>query len=208
MTATMRDAGRPLTALDVIYGRRSVRSYVQTPLPASTVRALIDAAVQAPTAMLRQPWSFVVVQDAWVLAHISKHAKQLLLEQEQVATTRGAQPEHERRLHDAFFARLDDPAFNIFYNAPALIVICTHQQDPFAVGDCWLAAENLMLAASALGLGSCCIGAAVGALNSSEVRTLLRIPADVHAVAPIVVGVPLGGAAPVSRREAEIISWR
>ena len=39
----------------VIYGRRSVRSYARKPLDASTIRALLDAAVQAPTAVHEQP---------------------------------------------------------------------------------------------------------------------------------------------------------
>jgi nitroreductase len=54
---------RPLSALDAIYTRRSVRSYTSQRIDASTVRALLDAAVQSPTAMLEQPRAFVVVQD-------------------------------------------------------------------------------------------------------------------------------------------------
>jgi nitroreductase len=69
------------------------------------------------------------------------------------------------------------------------------------------AAENLMLAATALGLGACCIGAAVDTLNTSHVKAMLRIPADVHAVAPIVVGVPAGCTKPAARAEPEIVSW-
>jgi nitroreductase len=65
-----------------------------------------------------------------------------------------------------------------------------------------------MLAAAALGLGTCCVGAAVPALNTAEVKAVLRIPADVHAVAPIIVGVPAGTVAPAARREPQVISWR
>jgi nitroreductase len=50
MRTAMIPAERPLSALDVIFGRRSVRSYVAKPLEASTVRALLDAAVHAPLA--------------------------------------------------------------------------------------------------------------------------------------------------------------
>ena len=50
--------------------------------------------------------------------------------------------------------------------------------------DCWLAAENLMLAATAKGLGTCCIGFAVGILNTEEVKRELGIPEDGAAVAP------------------------
>jgi nitroreductase len=50
----------------------------------------------------------------------------------------------------------------VFYDA--LIVIGARRRGPVVVADCWLAAENLMLAVCALGPGTCCIGSAVPAL--------------------------------------------
>ena len=204
MATVAKSIERPLTALDVIYGRRSVRSYARKPLDASTIRALLDAAVQAPTAVLEQPWLFAVVEDPRVLACISDHAKALLSQEEPQAPGDG----QAAIVRGAFRKRLEEPAFNLFYEAPALVVICARRPNPFVVADCWLAAENLMLAATALGLGSCCIGAATRALNSPEIKALLRLPADVQAIAPIVVGTPTGIAAPVPRREPNIIWWR
>jgi len=197
---------RPLSALDAIYGRRSVRAYTPHTLEHSTVRALIDAAVQAPTAMLEQPWLFVVVQDRQALRRLSDHV--------QAAWAHEAIPKSERHagrgssLHGEFIKRLEDPEFNVFHDAGTLIVICARRLDPLVVADCWLAAENLMLAATALGLGTCCIGAAAAALNGADSKAALGMPADVHAVAPIVVGVPSGGARPVSRAEPTILSWK
>jgi nitroreductase len=74
--------------------------------------------------------------------------------------------------------------------------------------DCWLAAENLMLAACALGLGSCVIGAALPAFKTADAREELGLPRASFAVAPIVIGVPSGTAdrAP-ARRQPEVI-WR
>ena len=197
---------RPLSALDAIFGRRSVRAYAPQRLEQSTVRALLDAAVQAPTAMLEQPWLFAVVQDPELLRRLSGSVK--------ATWARAAVPKSERRagrasgLHAEFIERLQDPAFDVFYGAGTLIVICARRMDAFVVADCWLAAENLMLAATALGLGTCCIGAAAEALNSAEMKAAVGIPADVHAVAPIVVGVPEGSPAPVPRREPAIVSWK
>ena len=79
---------------------------------------------------------------------------------------------------------------------------------PFVAADCWLAAENLMLAACALGLGTCCIGSAIPTLNSPDVKAELGIPSDVEAVAPIIVGVPSGAATAVSRKDPEILYWK
>jgi nitroreductase len=74
--------------------------------------------------------------------------------------------------------------------------------------DCWLAAENLMLAACLLGLGTCCIGSAVPVLNSPETKSELAIPADVEAIAPIIVGVPSGPPVEVLRKDPLILSWK
>jgi nitroreductase len=76
------------------------------------------------------------------------------------------------------------------------------------VADCWLAAENLMLAAYGLGLGTCCIGFAVPVLNTPEVKTELGIPPEASAVAPIIVGVAREKPVPVSRKPPEILCWK
>src|SRR5512134_1127628 len=80
------------------------------------------------------------------------------------------------------------------------IAVCRRQEGRFADADCWLAAENLMLAATARGLGTCCIGFAVGVLNEPDVRRELGIPAQGAAVAPIILGTPRGAPAGVSRQ--------
>jgi nitroreductase len=199
-------AERPLSALDAIYGRRSVRSYTLETLEPSTVRALLDAAVQAPTAMLEQPWVFVVVQDRYLLRRLSDHVKATWVH-EAVA------PEERRHgsgsaLHAEFIRRLEEPTFDVFHEAGTLVVIGARRMDPLVVADCWLAAENLMLAACALGLGTCCIGAAVGALNAPDIKAMLGVPADVHAIAPIVVGVPAGAPLASPRAAPEIVAWK
>ena len=197
---------RPLSALDVIFSRRSVRAYSGERLDKDTVLALLDAAVQAPTAMHAEPWSFAVVQDTSALKRCSDVAKAMW------STELG----QHRDLHEVgaaaarshFMQEMANPDFSIFYDAGTLIVICAKATGPFITADCWLAAGNLMLAACAMGLGSCCIGSAAGALNTPEVKNALNIPADVVAVAPIIVGVPRVPAAPVSRKSPEIVCWK
>ncbi|GBL46905.1 nitroreductase [Sulfuriferula multivorans] len=101
-----------------------------------------------------------------------------------------------------------NPDFNIFHDAGTLIVICAKPSSPFVEADCWLAAENLMLAACAIGLGSCVIGSSVAALNLPEVKAELGIPAEFNAVAPLIVGVLSGETAATSRKEPLILSWK
>ena len=65
--------------LEAIHARRSVREYTDTSVDDGTLRELIDAAIQAPSAINQQPWTFVVVRDRALLAEISREAKSYLL---------------------------------------------------------------------------------------------------------------------------------
>ena len=184
---------------DTIYARRSVRSYTGQKLDRATIRELLDAAIHAPTAIHEEPWQFLVIQDEGALKRLSDRAKELF-----AAEVRRLHLDHGPRGLDAF----SQPGFNVFYDAGTLIVICGRPLGPFVVADCWLAAENLMLAARGLGLGSCVIGSAVAALNEAGTKRDLGIPADSTAIAPIIVGTPRGEW-PRSRRKApEILGWR
>ena len=202
-----RGEGRPLTALDAIFTRRSVRAYSRQRVDAQTIRSLLDAAVQAPTAMHAEPWVFVVIQDETVLRRYSDRAKGLWAK-EALAHHGDLHVGADAAVRSAFAERLASPDFCVFYDASTLIAICARSLGPFVVADCWLAAENLMLAACALGLGSCCFGSAVPALNSPETRSELGLPVDVEVVAPIIVGVPSGTAGEMPRKEPQVLYWK
>lgn len=131
---------------EAIYGRRVIREFTTEPVDEAAIRRLVEAAVQAPSAVNRQPWLFTIVRDRGLLARISDEAKAHLLR-----TSPAALASHH------FLHILNDPKFDIFYGAPVLIVISA-APSPWAIGDCALAAENLMLAAHAAGLGTCWIG--------------------------------------------------
>lgn len=189
--------------LHVMRHRRAVRAY-QPEQPAETqIRELLDAAVRAPTAMHLEPWGFVVVQDRALLKRLSDRAKAMLLKRE-VAVGWGSESLHE---HD-HPKMLSDPSFNIFYDAGTLVVICRRSAGRFADADCWLAAQNLMLAAAAKGLGTCCIGFAVDVLNAADVKRELGIPEEGAAVAPLIVGTPRIEPGPVGRKPPAILAWR
>jgi nitroreductase len=132
---------------EAIDRRRAVRDFTREPVDKATIRHLIDAAVQAPSALDRQPWCFCVIQDQVLLQTISQEARQHMLKRATASSP----------LHP-FQEMLADPEFDIFYHAPVLIVIACAADDPWAVEDCSLAAQNLMLAAHAAGFGTCWIG--------------------------------------------------
>lgn len=195
----MNDPVIPNSAIDIIYKRCSVRSYAPQKLDPDTIHMLLDAAVRAPTAIHSEPWAFVVIQDTSLIKRLSDGSKKVFMEE-----ARRIHHDHGARAFDTF----NDPDFNFFYNAGTLIVICGRSSGFFVAADCWLAAENLMLAACALDLGTCVIGSAISGLNSPEVKAELGIPAEFSVIAPIIVGVPDGEVPTTSRKEPRILAWK
>jgi len=183
--------------LEAIYSRRAVRELTPEPIDDKTLRQLIDAAIQAPSAVNEQPWSFSVVLDKKLLGRISAESKAHVLKTSAIGLL---------SLSPRFQQILNDPNFDIFYHAPALIVISAVTSGPWAVEDCALAAENLMLAARSLGLGTCWIGFAQSWLGTVEGKAALGLPSACVPVAPIIVGRPQGTPPPISRKEPRI-SW-
>jgi nitroreductase len=189
--------------LYAIYHRRAIRSYTAELPPAEVIRNLLDAAVQAPTAMHAEPWAFVVIQSRQVLKRLSDRSKQMLLDEVKAGSDLAPDVATRNRL----LAMLGDASFNIFYDAGTLVVICRKPDGRYAEADCWLAAENLMLAACAKQLGTCCIGFAVPVLNAADVKHELGIPQDYAAVVPVIVGHPRGGTETVARKPPQILRW-
>ena len=178
---------------DAIYTRRAVREYAAKPVDEATIRKLVGAAVQAPSAVNTQAWSFVVVRDSALLDRISAQAKAHMLS----TTPAGLLSHHFQDI-------LNDAKFNIFYRAPVLILICSTEAGPWAVENCALAAENLMLAARGEGLGSCWIGFAQNWLATAAGKAALDLPANCVPVAPIIVGHPKAFPPPIPRKEPQI----
>jgi nitroreductase len=177
---------------EAIVGRRAVRDYTNETVGEEVIRRLVDAAVQAPSAVNQQPWTFTVVRDQRLLDRISRDAKSHMLA--------GAAGPHA----DHFRSTLSDANFHIFYHAPVLILISALAQGPWIIEDCALAAENLMLAAFAAGFGSCWIGFAQSFLNTAEGKHALGLPDAWVPVAPIIVGHAKLLPTPVPRKEPQI----
>lgn len=186
-----------LTIFETILARRSVHSYQAQAVDRVTIGSLLEAAVRAPTAIHQEPWAFVIISDRKLLRSLSDRAKPLI-----VAKAKDSGSERSSHMLEI----IDNPDFNIFYDASTLILICGKTAAPFYVADCWLAAENLMLAACAMGLGTCVIGSALPAFNLSEVRLQLGIKDEFSVVAPIILGYPNEEKVPVLRKPPLILT--
>ena len=148
--------------LGFVFSRRSVRSYAKKDVPDSLVRDLLEAAMAAPSACCKDPWHFVVVRDSASLR--------------------------------ALVAGL--PNGKMLADAAVGIVVCgslaeAHdRQLSYLLQDCSAAIENLLLAASALGLGACWLGVHPREERVTHVRETLGIPADILPVGVMSVGWP------------------
>jgi nitroreductase len=134
-------------------------------VPSEVIDNLVSAAVQAPSAMNLQPWAFLTIVGRVTLSQYSERAKRHLLE----TMTPDSPIFHYRD-------RLSEPAFDIFYGASVLVVIAATSDAAQSAEDCCLAAQNLMLAAHGMGLGTCCICFARPWLNLAETKAELGIP--------------------------------
>lgn len=183
--------------IEAIRARRSVRKYKSDRIPEQTVRELLELAAWSPSGSNMQPWLFVVVENREYLQNLSDRAKVYLLERMKAA------PSLER-----YRSVLSNPQFNIFYNAPALVLIYGDKNAFTFKNDCSMAAQNLMLSAWERGIGSCWIGFATGIGNAPDVKGALKVPEEYELVAPILLGYPDGPTGKGARKEARVITWK
>jgi nitroreductase len=145
----------------IIRQRRSIRKYTDEPVAPELVERLLMAGMAAPSASNKRPWEFVVVDDPDLLGKL-----QLRL----------------------IFGR---------HRPPLVIIVCGHMgrtypapARDFWVQDCSAAAQNILLAATALGLGSVWIGIHPVRLLSRAVAGLLKLPKEVMPLGALYVGHP------------------
>lgn len=182
---------------DAIYDRRAVRHYQPTEVDEATVRGLLYAAVQAPSTLNQQPWAFGVCHGHQRLRAYSELAKRHLVET--------YHPQWEQYLRSELY---ENPHYDVFHGAGSLIVIYAVGGRMYPAEECCLAAQNLMLAAHGLGLGTCPIGFARPWLDLPETKRLFGVPEHLHAVFPLVLGFPALAEPSPGRREPEIVCWQ
>jgi nitroreductase len=182
---------------DAIFHRRAVRRYTNRQVQAETVQALLRAAIQAPSTLNQQPWVFAVFHGRNRLSDYAERAKAFL-----IRTYPTAFETHPR---SELYER---PDYDLFHGANTLIVIYSTGGPLNPNEDCCLAAENLMLAAYGLGLGTCPIGFARPWFDQPETKRRLGVPEHYHAVFPLVLGYPAGFTSPPGRDEPNIVCWQ
>lgn len=136
-----------MEALEAIYNRRSIRSFQKTKVEEDIIIQLLKSAASAPTAVNAQPWEFIVVTEDKILEDLRDKL---------------------------IFAR---------YEAPCSIVVCGNMKLALKgcdrdlwIEDCSAATENMLISATAMGLGSLWIGIYPIESRIKAVRNILNIP--------------------------------
>ena len=196
-----------MEVLEAIRSRRSVKKFQPTPVPRELIEKALEAALWAPSGQNLQPVRFWVVSDREVLGELEKALYEYGLKLKKllpvlrfvVGRFRG---EKGKRV----FRSLRPALFN---GAPVLVLTGAERNSSTTYAkDCTLAAMNLMLAAHALGLGSCYFGWTVLVNRLPRWKERLRIPPEVEIVDGIGLGYPAGErSAPPRKPLSEVTTW-
>ncbi len=166
---------------DVVSRQRAARVFADAPVNDDEIASVLTAATYAPSAENKQPWEFVVVRDPRSRARIGELTKR--------AWEGGGRAVSRERLSPALLADVDRGATGGVAAAPVQIVVCadTHRGLEATVGSSiFPAVQNLLLAATALGLGSALTTITTG--YRAELQALLDLPAHVWPVAVVPIG--------------------
>lgn len=175
-----------MDALIAIHSRRSIRAYKRVPMERALLADLVADAAAAPTPTVASPRpAFVIIDGAERIAAMGEAAK----------AHAAAQPNAP--------GWATNPAFKVFWDAPALILICAGPRD--GDKDAVRAGQTLLIAAHARGLGACWVGSPLAWLAQTSVQAELGVPEGLAPVAAIVVGYAAETPAPYERQPPTII---
>jgi len=177
---------------DVVGRQRACRSFTSEQLPDALVARVLHAATLAPSAENSQPWVFVVVRSDEGRAEIGRLNR--------VAWEHGGRAHSEGRLPEALLADVDRGAMGGLSAAPVLVVVGadTDRCRPATIGSSLFpAVQNMLLAATALGLGSALT--TLGTMLADDLRRLLDLPPAVVPVAIVPLGWPAAPLGPPRR---------
>lgn len=157
--------------LNFIFSRRSIRQYENQIIPQQAVTDILEAAMAAPSAVAKDPWHFVVVCNNSTLRQIAEGL----------------------------------PNGKMLASAGAGIVVCGEpakahdNKESYMLQDCSAAIENILLAATVLGLGGCWLGVHPRPDRIIHLRKVLGIPEDIMPIAVISLGWPAQSSPPRTR---------
>ncbi len=182
-----------METIEAIRTRRSIRQFLDRPIERSLIEAIIDDAAHAPWTPVSapQPWAFTVIEGADKIADLGAKA---------LAYARANRPPREG------YGWLDNPDFSVFHGAPVVVVISGKSANPVGLEECTRAAQIIVIAATARGLGSCWVGSPNLWLSAPAHQAELQILPGYVPYATIALGYP-AAVPPAPRSFAPPVTW-
>ena len=165
---------------ELLQKRRSIREFEDRDVALETVEEIVKESCLAPSSGNRQEWRFVIVNNREWVKRVSDESKKNLRQDIEVNPD-----SYMKRYENA----LKNEDFNVFYNAPCLVLILGPKDNHTLEIDCSLLAAYFMLSATERGLGTCWVGLGKE-IRDPDFLKELGIPEDCQLVAPIALGYP------------------
>ena len=190
-----------MTVLKGISALRSVRKFKLDPVPDSALQMILEAASKAASGSNTQPWEFIVVKDSKLKARLKEPMLRTWLQR--IRTTPGM----SGRMKNVY-----DEATEMLRNTekvPVLVYCCldlnrVSKSEEVRYASIYPAVQNLMLAAHALGLGTCLtVHGSTPARGEIEVKRILGVPDNVKIACLVYLGYPAVKLGPPKRKPIE-----
>ena len=180
---------------ELLKKRRSIRNYEDKEISLEIINEILHDVCLAPSACNKQPWRFIVIEDKKMMKRISdENKKNLIYEIDNNPESRYKQ----------FEKLLRNPEYNVFYNAPCLIMIVGENNYKWFYEDCALAVAYLMFSATNRELGTCWIG--LGAhIKDPKIKEEIGLTDNYEIVAPVIIGYPKEIPEVASRKDPVIL---
>lgn len=189
-TATDTPAVRDTETGKTIYERRAVRKFKDRRISRDLLAELLEAGRMAPSAMNKQPWHFYVLTNQETIQAFSKEIASVALKDTLHAGAAGIKQVVKAAAgllhfpHGINFHALKDP---VFHGAPAVIFLTADRNNEWAALDIGMCAQNIMLAAKAVGIDSCPVGFGKY-VEKTKIFPKLHVPAAEKVHLAIILG--------------------
>lgn len=182
------------STIETILNRRSVRAYSEEQIKQEELDTILKSALHAPSACNAQSWHLTVIRNNKLICDLNVEAKNELLKSD----------------NDYFKELASNENYNIFYDAPAIIVISGEKNTIAPETDCAAATENMLIAAESLNIGSCWIGLVTALFKGekrSEFMNKLAIPEGYEPYYAITLGYKKDSNQPPQPRRENTINY-
>jgi nitroreductase len=174
------------TVIETINNRYSCRDFEQKPIPRDILKTIIDAGNQAPFVADKgfQPWRFVIAENPDFKKKLIQTTFPIW--KKSMENLKDIMPEIYNTAMKVY-DEMPEPKDLVYYAAPSIVFVIG--QKKYST-DCALACQNIMIAATSFGLGSCYVGFGAMIMSNKDVLKTLELSDDERIFGPILLGYP------------------